>query len=237
MTENRESAGAFRVVVFADFVCPYSYLAVDQIDRLAREYDVRPLWRPHWLHPDTPPEGSPRERTAETAARDERRHAWFKEMAPEQYPRIRFPEKRHYSFRAFEALEFAYDRGLDFPYKTAVYDLMWAEGGDIGEPETLMAAAERVGLDPAELKEALDEHLYAERALAAVVQAHEIGITNTPTIFLGRTRINGWHYYEVLQSVMEQQGVRPREAVAEKDFPREHPRANSLMENSDQYRE
>jgi hypothetical protein len=36
---------------------------------------------------------------------------------------------------------------------------------------------------------------------------------NTPTIFLGRTRINGWHYYEVLQSVMEKQGMRPREAV------------------------
>jgi predicted DsbA family dithiol-disulfide isomerase len=77
-----------------------------------------------------------------------------------------------------------------------------------------MAAAEQVGLDPAELKIALDEHTYGERALNAVLQAHELGITNTPTIFLGKTRINGWHYYEVLQSVMEQQGVRPREAVA-----------------------
>jgi predicted DsbA family dithiol-disulfide isomerase len=138
----------------------------------------------------------------------------MKEMAPEQYPRIRIPEKRQYSFRAFEALEFACDRGLGFPFKTAIYDLMWTEGGDIGEPETLMAAAERAGLDPDELKEALDERLYAQRALDAVNQARSIGITNTPTIFLGRTRINGWHYYEVLQSVMEQQGVRPREALA-----------------------
>ena len=213
MMENQEPTKPFRVAVFADFVCPYSFLAVDQIDRLAREYDVQPMWRPHWLHPDTPPEGKVRERTAETAAHDERRSAWFKEMAPEQYPRMRFPEKRQYSFRAFEALEFACDKGLDFPLKTAVYDLMWTAGGDIGELATLMAAAERVGLDPDELKIALDEHTYSERALEAVLQAHELGITNTPTIFLGRTRINGWHYYEVLQSVMEQQGVRPREAV------------------------
>ena len=211
MTENQEAAKPFRVAVFADFVCPYSYLAVDQIDRLAREYDVQPLWRPHWLHPDTPPEGVARERNAE---RDERRAAWFKEMAPEQYPRMRFPEKRQYSFRAFEALEFAYDQGLDFPFKTAVYDLMWTEGGDIGELATLMAAAERVGLDAAELKIALEERTYAERALNAVLQAHELGVTNTPTIFLGKTRINGWHYYEVLQSVMEQQGVQPRVALA-----------------------
>lgn len=211
MTENQESAKPFRVVVFADFVCPYSYLAVDQIDRLAREYDVQPLWRPHWLHPETPPEGTANARSPE---RLERLNAWLKEMAPEQYPRIRIPEKRHYSFRAFEALEFAYDQGRDFPFKTAVYDLMWTEGGDIGEPETLMAAAERAGLDPMELKDALDERVYAERALDAVNQARSMGITNTPTIFLGRTRINGWHYNEVLQSVMEQQGVRPREALA-----------------------
>ena len=212
-TEHAESKEPFRVAVFADFVCPYSFLAVDQIDRLAREYDIKPLWRPHLLHPETPPAGIPRERTAEADARAERRNAWMKEMAPDQYPRIRYPEKRQYSLLAFEALEFAYDRGLDFAYKTAVYDLMWTEGGDIGEPETLMAAAERVGLDPAELQIALHERIYAERAIAAVVQAREIGIMNTPTIFLGRTRINGWTYYEVLQSVMEKQGIKPREAL------------------------
>ena len=214
MSETQASTDPLRVVVFADFVCPYSYLAVDQIDRLAREYDVRPLWRPHWLHPDTPLEGSPREPTPDNLARRERLHAWIKEMAPEQYPRIRFPEKRHYSFRAFEALEFAYDCGLDFAFKTALYELMWTEGRDIGEIETLVDAAARVGIDATEMKVALDEGVYVERALEAVNQARRIGITNTPTIFLGRTRINGWHYYEVLQSVMEKQGVRPREALA-----------------------
>jgi predicted DsbA family dithiol-disulfide isomerase len=211
MIENRESSEPFRVVVFADFVCPYSFLAVDQIDRLAREYDVKPLWRPYWLHPETPPEGTPCARTPE---RVERLRAWIKDMAPEQYPRVRIPEKRQYSFLAFEALEFAYDHDLDFPFKTALYELMWTEGRDIGEPGTLMTAAERAGLDPVELKIALDEHFYAERALEAIKQARNIGITNTPTIFLGKTRINGWTYYEVLQSVMEKQGVRPREALA-----------------------
>lgn len=211
MTENAQQEAPFRVVVFADFVCPYSYLAVDQIDRLAREYDVRPLWRPHWLHPETPPEGVPSQRSPE---RMERLTAWMKEMAPEVYPRVRIPEKRQYSFYAFEAMEFAYDHGLDFPYKTALYELMWTQGRDIGEPETLLAAAELVGLDPAELAQVLRDRSYAQRTLDAVNQARELGITNTPTMFLGRTRINGWHYYEVLQSVMEKQGLRPREAVA-----------------------
>jgi predicted DsbA family dithiol-disulfide isomerase len=209
MEENGKEP--FRVVVFADFVCPYSFLAVEQIDRIARDYGLRPLWRPHWLHPDTPPEGTP---GARDPARMERLRAWIKDMAPEQLDRIRIPEKRQYSFRAFEALEFAFDRGRDFEFKTALYDLMWTEGRDIGDEQTLMDAAERVGLDAGELRRALDERTYEQRAFDAVVQAREIGITNTPTIFLGRTRINGWTYYEVLQSVMEQQGMRPRETAA-----------------------
>ena len=37
-TAKTEAAAArFRVAVFADFVCPYSFLAVEQIDRLAGE--------------------------------------------------------------------------------------------------------------------------------------------------------------------------------------------------------
>ena len=208
LEQSEQAAGSkFRVAVFADFVCPYSFLAVEQIDRLAREYGVEPMWRPHWLHPDTPPEGSARENTPDALARVERRNAWIKEMAPDQFARMHFPDRRQYSFRAFEALEFAFDQGLDFAFKTALYDLMWAEGGDIGNIETLMQAGERVGIDPAAMRMVLTERVYAERALAAVNQAREIGITSTPTIFLGRTRINGWTYYEVLEQVMEKQGI------------------------------
>ena len=212
--EAVETKEPFRVAVFADFVCPYSFLAVEQIDRIARDYGVTPMWRPHWLHPDTPPEGCPRDSSADALAKAERRNAWMKEMVPDQFARIRqYPEKRQYSFRAFEALEFAGDYSLDFPYKTAIYDVMWTEGGDIGEIDTLLKAAERVGLDVDELETALADGQYTERALDAVKQAQRIGITSTPTIFLGRTRINGWHYYEVLQSVLEKQGMRPLEAA------------------------
>jgi predicted DsbA family dithiol-disulfide isomerase len=209
--ENQQSAESFRVLVFADFVCPYSYLAVEQIDRLAREYPVKPQWRPHWLHPDTPPEGAPREGGAE---RLERLSAWIKEMAPEQHAKIRIPGKRQYSFRAFEALEYATALGRDFEYKTALYEMMWTEERDIGEIETHMEAARRVGIDPQDMKIALEERLYARHALDAVNTARELGIMQTPTIILGRTRINGWHYYEVLQQLIEKQGLRPRQQEA-----------------------
>ena len=66
---------------------------IEQIDRIAREHDVRPLWRPHRLHPDTPPEGAPREATPDVAAKRERLHAWVKEMAPE-HPLLLTPSEQ-----------------------------------------------------------------------------------------------------------------------------------------------
>lgn len=203
----QEEQPPFRIVVFADFVCPYSYLTVSQVDRLATEYGVRPMWRPHWLHPDTPPEGTPRG-PEETSARQQRLLAWIKDMSPEHLERIRIPEKRQYSFLAFEALEYAAALGLDFEFKTALYELMWTAGQDIGEVETLVNAAQIAGIAPGDMRYAIENRLYAQRALDAVNQARTLGITNTPTLILGRTRINGWHYYEVLQEVMEKQGQR-----------------------------
>ncbi len=211
-TASPESQGQaeqppFRIVVFADFVCPYSYLTVSQVDRLATEYGVRPIWRPHWLHPETPPEGTPRG-PEETSARQQRLLAWIKDMSPEHLDRIRIPEKRQYSFLAFEALEYAAALGLDFEFKTALYELMWTARQDIGEVETLVNAAQIAGIAPEDMRYAMENRLYAQRALDAVNQARTLGITNTPTLILGRTRINGWHYYEVLQEVIEKQGLR-----------------------------
>jgi predicted DsbA family dithiol-disulfide isomerase len=205
-TEAPLSEAPFKVVVFADFVCPYSYLTVSQVDRLAKEYGVRPIWRPHWLHPDTPPEGTPRG-PEESSARQQRLLAWIKDMSPEHLDRIRVPEKRQYSFLAVEALEYAAALGLDFEFKTALYELMWTAGQDIGEVDTLVNAAQMVGIPPEDMRFAIENRLYAQRALDAVNQARTLGIMNTPTLILGRTRINGWHYYEVLQEVVEKQGL------------------------------
>lgn len=213
---NVTAAQDFLVVVYADFVCPYSYLAVDQVDRLVDEYGVRAFWRPHWLHPEVPPEGMPYAQLPAVGDRREALDAWLQEMAPAQHARMRFPAKLQYSLHAFEALEFAADANRSMPFKSAVFCALWEEGADIGQAGTLQRAAEKAGLDAEALGRALAQRRYAARALRALAEAHSLGVSATPTLFVGRTRINGWHYYEVLQSVMERQGMSPRTALAER---------------------
>ncbi|MGO9264762.1 MAG: DsbA family protein [Candidatus Binataceae bacterium] len=195
------------VIVFADFICPYSYIALDQMEDLTRDYNVELLWRPHWLHPEVPTTGAAMPAQAAPEERRERTLAWLREMAPERAARMRFPDKLQFSLFAFEALEFAQDRGLALPFKTAVFEALWIEGRDIGQFSTLQAAANKVGLDSEELGRALSRQSYRKRVHDALQLARDAGVTKTPTFVLGSYRIAGWHYYEVFQTVMEKQGV------------------------------
>ncbi|HEX4211593.1 MAG TPA: DsbA family protein [Candidatus Binataceae bacterium] len=214
---NKIATAPLPVVVFADFICPYSYIALDQMDDLMRDYHVELLWRPHWLHPEVPPKGAPIPAEAASADRRAQTQAWLMEMAPERAAHMRFPDCIQFSLFAFEALEFAQDRGLALPFKTAVFESLWIEGRDIAQFPTLQTAAEKVGLDSEELGRALSQQRYRKRAHDALQLARDAGVTKTPTFVLGRYRIAGWHYYEVFQTVMEKQNVPLRSSIANSD--------------------
>lgn len=213
MSNENYTARPLPVVVFADFICPYSYIALDQVNDLVRDYNVELLWRPHWLHPEVPPSGAPFPADSAPQERQARTLAWLREMAPERAAHMCFPEKIQFSLFAFEGLEFAQDRGLALPFKTAVFEALWVEGRDIGQFSTLQSAADKVGLDADELGRALTGQRYRQRVHKALQLARDAGVNKTPTFVLGRYRIAGWHYYEVFQTVMEKQGVPLRSAL------------------------
>jgi len=200
------------LVVFADFICPYSYIALDQMEDLQRDYNIELIWRPHWLHPEVPLEGAPLPADGTPDDRRTRTLAWLKEMAPDRVVQMRFPDKIQFSLFAFEALEFAQDHGLALPFKTAVFEALWIEGRDIAQFSTLQATADKVGLDADELGRALTGQRYRNRVRDSLQLARDAGVTKTPTFVMGRYRIAGWHYYEVFQTVMEKQGVPLRSA-------------------------
>ncbi|HUN59505.1 MAG TPA: DsbA family protein [Candidatus Binataceae bacterium] len=218
---NENATAPLPVVVFADFICPYSYIALDQMDDLLRDYNIELLWRPHWLHPEVPPAGAPIPAEAATVGRRAQTLAWLKEMAPERSAHMRFPDRIQFSLFAFEALEFAQDHGLALPFKTAVFESLWADGRDIAQFSTLQAAAAKVGLDSEELGRALSAQRYRKRVHDALQLARDAGVTKTPTFVLGRYRIAGWHYYEVFQTVMEKQNVLLRSALDNSSPPAE----------------
>jgi predicted DsbA family dithiol-disulfide isomerase len=191
----------FPVVVFGDFICPWSYAVRPLVQTLAEKHGLRPWWRPHLLRPDTPVEGTPYEDTS----RREATLAWFKEMAPETVERMHFPDRVRHTFTAFQGLEFADDHEKGWEYAGAVFEALWVDGADIADHCVLQTAAASAGLDPEAFGRALDDSVYRDRATAAARKAVALDVTATPTMILGRTRVNGWHYLEVLESIVAQQ--------------------------------
>jgi predicted DsbA family dithiol-disulfide isomerase len=201
MAEQSHLEDQLPVVVFADFVCPWSYATIDLIDRLAGEYSLAPIWRPHLLHPEVPPQGT----IVADVQRLEATRAWLEEIAPETAARMVYGPRLRHSFRAFQVGELARDRGVEDPFRRAVFDALWIEAADIADPVVLQRIGVTVGLDRSDVAAALRAPAYRDRALRAVEQARRLGITATPTMIIGTMRVNGWHYYEVLQGLVERQ--------------------------------
>lgn len=212
MSDVQENSGPVKAAVFADFICPWSYIVQDSVDRLVNEYDIEVMWKPHWLHPETPPEGTPRP-VDDGTGKKKATMEWMKELNPERAAKMRSPGKLQYSFRAFEGLTYAEDHGMALPFKSAVFDALWVEGEDIAEVATLQRAADKVGLDGDEMGRVLSDGTLTERTRETVETVRRIGIGQTPTIILGKTMIPGYHYYEVFQTVLQKQGILSKAAT------------------------
>jgi predicted DsbA family dithiol-disulfide isomerase len=83
---------------------------------------------------------------------------------------------------ALRLTELARDRGLHEPVHDRLMEAYWAEGRDIGDPDTLAELIADVGLDDAD--EVLLGDAYAERVAASTAEAQTLGIHAIPAFVL-----------------------------------------------------
>jgi predicted DsbA family dithiol-disulfide isomerase len=179
-----------------------------EIEKLGREYELEVDWRPFFLRPDTPPEGSPlpahvRERMKDPDDPLKRRaeREGLTLVRREIVPSTR---------RAHEAAEYARTRGALGPMHAALLRRYWTEGQDLHAMETLRGAAEDAHLDPDELQRAIEAGTHRTAVEASVREAAELGIHAVPTfIFDGRHAVQGAHELPVFRSVMQRLGAVP----------------------------
>ncbi|WPB73509.1 DsbA family oxidoreductase [Archangium violaceum] len=195
--------------VWSDFVCPWCYVGLVEVEKLKKEYDVQVDWRPFFLRPETPPEGLPlpayvRERMKDPNNPLKRRAA---EAGLKMVDRDIIPSTR----RAHQVAEFAREQGKLEPFHAAVLRRYWSEGQDLWQWDTLRGAAQEAGLDPDVMQRAVEEGRYQQVVEDAVREAQEMGIQAVPTFVLGdRFALQGAQEYGVFQQAMQRLGVKPR---------------------------
>lgn len=178
-----------RIDVYLDYVCPFCFLIEPAIDELKRERDVEVTIRPFELRPDPVPTLRPED--------DYLPRVWDASVypmservgVPVTLPTIS-PQPR--TEKAFLALQLAQERGLAEKYTEAMFTAFFRQDRDIGSEDNIVDVATSVGLDEAEVIDALHsahrrEHHHADLDYAVST----VGVEAVPAIVVDGTPLRG----------------------------------------------
>jgi predicted DsbA family dithiol-disulfide isomerase len=191
------------IEIYADFICPWCYIGLDRLTRLAKERSIRLHWNPYLLRPDTPEAGVPltsilppeRLERAEAAVREATQAAGL----PLNRPAL-VPNTRH----AHEIGLLAEDKGLNDAYHQAVLRAYFAEARNIGDAEVLAGIGEKVGMDRDEILDVLHTGHYRADVDRATAESFERGIRSVPNfIFASGKGFSGAQPYEAFLNAVD----------------------------------
>ena len=203
-----------RIDVVSDVVCPWCFIGKRRLEKalaLASDVPVEIHWRPYFLNEWIPPEGMSREQYLTT-----------KFGSPDRYSGI---AQRVRAAAAEEGLVYAVDKinrqpntrdahrlirwadgiGKASEMKQRLMDLYFTEGADLSNRAVLVQAAADVGLDPEDVRAALDSDQDIAEIEREVEAAKEAGIQGVPCFILdGKYAISGAQAPEALAQAIEQ---------------------------------
>jgi predicted DsbA family dithiol-disulfide isomerase len=209
--EVEEEAGPGRpsIIIISDFVCPWCYIGLVEVERLKQEYEFDVHFAPYLLRPETPLEGMLARRI----------------IAPDAPPTpmeqrgadlgINFKRGRtttSYSHLALEAAEFAFQYSEDpWSFHRRLFRAYFEELEDIGDIDVLVRLGDEVGIDGKSLEEALNDRHFENEVDEGIAWSREIGVTAIPTfVFNERQGMVGAQELPALREMMQRVGNLPR---------------------------
>jgi len=177
------------VRVYADYVCPFCYLGYASLDeyRQQREGPLDVEWHPFDLQSrkrrsdgtiDDSVDDGKDESYFEEAEKNVRRLAdeYDVEMAGELRKDVDAYDAQRVALRASEEHPKAFEA-----FHRGVFDALWEEGHNVGDPEVLADVAEEAGLPSGYVADTLADDDSAAALEDAFGAAAEFGITGVPT--------------------------------------------------------
>ena len=196
-----------RIEVWSDYVCPFCYLQEPVVERIEREFagQVKVRWRAYELRPEPEPTLEP--------AGDYLRDIWASAvypMAAKRAMKLQLPPVQPRSRKAFEATEYARDRGKADAMRHAIFAAFFEDGRDIGDLKVLGEIAEPLDIHPTGLMRALEANVYTGRVIGDENEAAELGLSGVPAMVLTpdgngerRLLISGAQPYETVRELVE----------------------------------
>lgn len=177
------------IQVYADYVCPFCFLAEFPLQAAIAGKDVQVEWMPFELRPlpheTLCPEGPYLQRAWRESVYPMAKQLGVFIVLPQISP-------QPHTHLALEGLQFAKAHGQDNAYSDRIFRAFFQEEQDIGHIDVLTKLAGEIGLDAAQYHEALVTRRYQEAHQQALRYAcDEVEVTSVPTFIIGEYQIPG----------------------------------------------
>ena len=203
-----------RIDFVSDIVCPWCVIGLKSLEQaLANAADTVAAeihFQPFELNPDMPRAGqNVAEHIAQKYGADPERSRGTRNLIRSTAEDLGFamntgPDSRIWnSFDCHRLLHWAAGKGRQHALKMALFTAHFTDGKDLGNPETLVAAAETAGLDPMEARQILSTGAYIDDVRKAERFWREQGITAVPAIVInGKYLISGGQPVEAFEKAL-----------------------------------
>lgn len=200
---------AITIPVAHDFICPWCWVAVQQIRKLRQEFDVHIEWLSYELLPEWMEDYVP-ETKVEPANKPQVLSRFQFLLAADglQLPLVPKPPKMR-SFNAHQAAEYAKTEGVENALIERLYDAFWEEGREINKPAVILELANGIVRDLDALESAIKNKTFRDKIVEFDDDAHNVGIYNVPTYFVGDKRLAEQPYSVFRQAVADLVGESP----------------------------
>jgi predicted DsbA family dithiol-disulfide isomerase len=168
---------ARQITVFSDFACPFSYVTEASLRSAGDQGEI--VYRAMELFPAPAPLDPPDPQVGGEAV---------KELAVAEGLELVIPSFRPRTRKAHEATRVARSLGLEPDFRRRVFEAFWTRSLDIGRIDVLTQLAQDAGIDPEDLKIALDIDRFEGEVVQDTELAHRLRVPGTPTLFVGTGR-------------------------------------------------
>jgi predicted DsbA family dithiol-disulfide isomerase len=207
------------VDIFSDIACPWCFLGKRRFERALEQYNgpVEVEYHSFELAPDTPVDfdGSEIDFLVEykglPAHQVEQMLARMTGLGEGEGLRYDFAALRHTkTLLAHQAIHYAKAKGRQADLVERLFHAYFEQGRHVGRADELAALGEDVGLDGAELREALAESTYEKAVAEDIALAVELGINGVPFYVLnGRYGVSGAQSSDLFLMALQKAAAEP----------------------------
>lgn len=171
----------YKITMFADFQCPYCYIAKNIVDGLKKEYDIEILFRGYEIHPDIPENGIRSEMYFPNA---KQKNIQLQEFGRQYGLEFTDITEMPNSNKALQVAEYAKSVNKSEEYNTAMYEAFFFHGINIGLIPEIKKISLSVGISEKEVDNVFSTDTYKYNLINNKYFCRDNNITSVPTFII-----------------------------------------------------